>query len=150
MEPVRIRTCTRDDLEAVLHLDRQWEQEQIAHNFTPRSRAELLIALDRFPAYFLVAERDGGLLGYIQGVVRHRWVAVLPDQEPYVIIETLYVHPAVRRQHIGGQLLERLMAVAAHQGIQRCVVSSTSKEMDKMLHFYRRYGFTPWYVQLFK
>jgi ribosomal protein S18 acetylase RimI-like enzyme len=76
---------------------------------------------------------------------------VLPEGEPYVEIENVYVHPDFRHRHIGGPLLERLMAVAAHQGIQRFVVSSTSKEMDKMLQFYRRHGFfTPWYVQLFK
>jgi ribosomal protein S18 acetylase RimI-like enzyme len=62
----------------------------------------------------------------------------------------VYVAPGFRNRHIGGQLMEELMAVAAHQGIQRFVVSSTSKEMNKILHFYRRYGFTPWYVQLLK
>jgi ribosomal protein S18 acetylase RimI-like enzyme len=151
MEPVRIRACTLRDIDAVLQLDSQWEQEQIAHNFTPVSRDEFLTSLKRFPAYFLVAESGGGLVGYIQGAVRlHKWVAVIPDQEPYVEIENLYVTPAFRNRHIGGQLMERLMAVAAHHGMQRFVVSSTSKEMDRVLHFYRRHGFTPWYVQLFK
>jgi ribosomal protein S18 acetylase RimI-like enzyme len=148
MEPMRIRACTHNDIDAVLQLDRQWEEEQIAHDFLPISREEFLTALERFPAYFLVAESDGGIVGYIQGVVRLRkWVAVLPDGEPYVEIENVYVHPDFRHRDIGGQLMERLMAVAAQQGIQRFVVSSTSKEMDKILHFYRRHGFTPWYVQ---
>ena len=151
MEPVRIRACTHNDIDALLQLDRQWEQEQIAHNFTPISRNEFLTALERFPAYFLVAESDRRIVGYINGSVRlHKWVAVLPEGEPYVEIENVYVHPDFRHRHIGGQLMERLFAVAAHHGIQRFVVSSTSKEMDKILHFYRRHGFTPWYVQLFK
>jgi ribosomal protein S18 acetylase RimI-like enzyme len=150
MEHILIRECTHQEIDIVLQLDSQWEQEDIAHNFTPVSREEFLTALKRFPTYFLVAESDGGLMGYIQGVVRHRWVAVLPDGEPYVEIEQVYVHPDFRHRDIGGQLLERLFAVAAHQGIQRFVVSSTSKEMDKILQFYRRHGFTPWYVQLFK
>ena len=151
MEPVRIRTCTPEDLDAVLHLDCQWEQEQIAYNFTPISREEFLRHLERFPAYCLVAECDGGVVGYIHGAVRHhKGVPVLPQGEPYVEIEQVYVHPDFRHRHIGGQLLDRLCAVAAQQGIQRCVVSSTSTEMDKILPFYRRHGFTPWYVQLFK
>jgi ribosomal protein S18 acetylase RimI-like enzyme len=151
MEPVLIRACTHQDIDAILQLDSRWEQEQIAHDFTPVSRHEYIKNLERFPAYFLVAESGGGLVGYIQGAVRLRkWVAVLPEQEPYVEIEQVYVHPDFRHRHIGGQLMERLFAVAAHHGIQRFVVSSTSKEMDKILHFYRRHGFTPWYVQLFK
>jgi hypothetical protein len=46
--------------------------------------------------------------------------------------------------------MERLFAVAEHQGIQRYVVSSVSKKMDQILTFYRRHGLTPWYVQMFK
>jgi len=152
MEPVCIRACTPEDIDAVLHLERQWEQEQNAHNFTPSSQDEFRTALKRFPAYFLVAESDGaGLVGYIQGAVRlHKGLPVFPEGEPYVEIEQVYVHPDFRHRHIGGQLMERLMAVAAQHGIQRCVVSSTSTEMDQIIHFYRRHGFTPWYVQLFK
>jgi ribosomal protein S18 acetylase RimI-like enzyme len=77
-------------------------------------------------------------------------MAVIPEGELYVEIDNVYVQPGVRPRHIGGMLLDRLCAVAAHHGIQRFVVSSVSKEMDKMLHFYRRHGFTPWYVQMFK
>jgi ribosomal protein S18 acetylase RimI-like enzyme len=151
MEPVYIRACTPQDINTVLQLDRQWEQEQIAHNFTPISREELLTALNRFPGYFLVAESDGCIVGYIHAAVRRRkWVAVIPEEEPYVEIENVYVHPDFRHRNIGGQLMERLMTVAAQQGIQRFIVSTTSKEMDKILHFYRRHGFTPWFVQLFK
>jgi ribosomal protein S18 acetylase RimI-like enzyme len=151
MEPVCIRACTHADIDAILQLDRQWEQEQVAHDFTPISREEFLVALERFPAYFLVAECGGGIVVYINGAVRLRkWVAVLPEQEPYVEIENVYVHPDFRHRHIGGQLLERLLAVVEQHGIRRFFVSSVSKEMDKILHFYRRHGFTPWYVQLFK
>jgi len=151
MEPVCIRLCTPQDINAVLQLDRQWEQEHIAHNFTPSNRQEFLAVLKRFPAYFLVAECDGGIVGDIQGAVRHhKGLPVFPEGEPYVEIEQVYVHPDFRHRHIGRQLMERLMAVAAQHGIQRCVVSSTSTEMDQIIHFYRRHGFTPWYVQLFQ
>jgi ribosomal protein S18 acetylase RimI-like enzyme len=151
MEPVRIRACTPQDIDAVLQLESQWEQEQIAHNFMPSSRDEFLTALQRFPAYFLVAESAGDLVGYLQGAVRlHKWVPILPEREPYVEIEQVYVAPGFRNRRIGEQLMERLFAVAAQHGMQRFVVSSTSRDMDKILHFYRRHGFTPWYVQMVK
>ena len=151
MEPVRIRACTHEDIDAVLQLDRQWEQEHIAHDFRPISREEFLAHLERFPAYFLVAESDRGIVGYVNGSVhRSTGVAVIPEGEPYVEIDNVYVHPDFRHRGIGGMLLDRLLAVAAHHGMQRFLVSSVSKEIDKILHFYRRHGFTPWYVQLFR
>ena len=58
--------------------------------------------------------------------------------------------PGFRHRHIGGALLEKLFAVAEHHRIQRFLVSSVSKEMDKILIFYRSHGFKPWYVQMFK
>jgi hypothetical protein len=40
MEQVHIRACTHQDIDAILQLDSQWEQEQIAHAFVPISREE--------------------------------------------------------------------------------------------------------------
>jgi ribosomal protein S18 acetylase RimI-like enzyme len=151
METVLIRACTHKDIDAVLQLDSQWEQENIAYDFIPISREEFIIHLERFPSYFLVAASDGCLVGYVNGSVHQgKGVAVIPEQEPYLEIDNVYVQPRFRNRHIGGMLLDRLLAVAEQHGIQRFVVCSVSKEMDKILHFYRRHGFTPWYVQLFK
>ena len=151
MEHVLIRACTHEDIDAVRQLDSQWEQENIAHTFMPISREAFLTHLEHFALYFLVAESDEGLVGYINGSVhQEKGMPVIPEQEPYLEIENVYVQPGFRHRHIGGQLMERLMAVAAHHGIQRFAVSSVSKEMDKILRFYRRHGFTPWHVQMFK
>jgi len=98
-----------------------------------------------------VAESDGSIVGYVNGTVHHgQRVAVIPEQEPYLEIENVYVKPGFRNSHIGGKLLERLVEVAEQNGLQRFVVSSVSTEMDKVLNFYRSHGFKPWYVQLFK
>ncbi len=152
MEQVFIRTCTPDDIDAVVQLERQWEREEIAYgDFNPMSREAFIAILERFPAYFLLAERDGQIVGYIHGSVqRHTPVDVIPAQEPYVEIENIYVQRDFRNGAIGGQLLERLCDVARHEGIQRFVVSTASKETDKILRFYRSHGFTPWYIHLFK
>jgi ribosomal protein S18 acetylase RimI-like enzyme len=152
MEPIRIRPCTRDDLDGVMALERQWEQEDIAYgDFNPMSREAYLAVLERFPAYFLVAERAGHLVGYIHvSVQRDRPVEVIPAGEPYVAIEDIYVQSDVRDQGIGGALLERVFAVAQQAGIQRFVVGTLSKEADSILKFYRSHGFTPWRIQFFK
>jgi len=95
MKQVRIRTCTPADIDGVIALERQWEREEIAYgDFNPMSREAYLAILERFPAYFLVAENAGQLVGYIHASVqRNNPVEVIPAHEPYVTIEDIYVQP---------------------------------------------------------
>jgi GNAT superfamily N-acetyltransferase len=152
MEHVRIRPCTLQDIDAVIGLERQWEQENIAYgDFNPMHWEAYIAILERFPAYFLVAESDGQLVGYIHASLQGaKSIEVIPDQEPYVEIEDIYVRPDFRNQDIGGKLLEQVFEVAQAAGIQRFVVGTKSKETDKILRFYRSHGFTPWSIQFFK
>ncbi len=149
--PVLIRECTHNDVDDIFQLDRQWDQESIAYEFNYVSREEFIADLERFPTYFLVAESDEGIVGYINGSVRlSQSLAVIPEQETYLEIENLYVKPDFRNRHIGSQLLERLLAIAEQNGIQRFLVSTVTKDMDKILNFYHSHGFKPWYVQMFR
>ena len=43
-------------------------------------------------------------------------VEVLPRQETYLEIENIYVRPEFRNRHAGGDLIERLLDVAEHNG----------------------------------
>ena len=152
MEQVRIRACTANDIDSVIALERQWEQEEIAYgDFNPMSREAYVGVLERFPAYFLVAETDGQLVGYIHASVqRDNPVEIIPADEPYVAIEDIYVQRDFRDRDIGGELLERLFAVAQQAGIERFIVGTLSKDTDRILRFYRSHGFTPWRIQFFK
>jgi len=152
MDQVRIRACTAVDIDGVIALERQWEQEEIAYgDFNPMSQEDYLAILERFPAYFLVAECDGQLVGYIHASVqRDNPVEVIPALEPYAIIEDIYVLPDFRSRDIGGALLERVFAVAQQEGIERFTVGTLSKDTDRILKFYRSHGFTPWRIQFFK
>ena len=108
MESVRIRACTPKDIDAVIGLEGLWEQEDIAYgDFNPMQPEAYVAILERFPAYFLVAESDGRLVGYIHASVQcTKAVEVIPEQEQYVTIEDIYVRPDARNQDIGGKLLE--------------------------------------------
>jgi GNAT superfamily N-acetyltransferase len=152
MEQVHIRACTPADIDGVIALERQWEQEEIAYgNFNPMSLEDYLAILERFPAYFLVAECDGQLVGYIHASVqRDNPVEIISAEQPYVAIEDIYVLPDFRNRDIGGALLERVFAVAHQDGIERFTVGTLSKETDRILKFYRSHGFTPWRIQFFK
>lgn len=152
MEHVRIRACTANDVDGVIALERQWEQEEIAYgNFNRMSREAYGAILERFPAYFLVAESAAQLVGYIHASVqRDNPVEVIPADQPYVTIEDIYVRPDFRGSDIGGALLERVFEIARQAGIERFTVGTLSKETDRMLKFYRSHGFTPWRIQFFK
>ena len=128
MEQVHIRACTLSDIDAVIGLERQWEQEEIAYgNFNPMTRQAYTAILERFGAYFLVAESDGQLVGYIHASVHHdKPVEVIPAHESYVEIEDIYVQPDFRDRDIGGALLERIFEVARQEGIQRFIVGTLS------------------------
>ena len=115
------------------------------------SREAYVATLEHFPAYFLVAESEGQLVGYIHASVqRDNPVEVIPPDQPYVIIEDIYVRPDFRNRDIGGALLERVFEIAQQDGIQRFVVGTLSKETDRILKFYGSHGFTPWRIQFFK
>ena len=152
MEQIRIRACATDDIDAVMGLERQWEQEGIAYgDFNRMSREAYVAILARFAAYFFVAESGGRLVGYIHASSdREQRVEVIPEPEPYLEIEDIYVQPDFRGQDIGGALLERIFEVAKQAGIQRFAVGTLSKETDSILKFYRSHGFTPWRIQFFK
>ena len=97
MENILIRECTLQDIEEILQLDRQWDQEDIAYEFIDVSREEFIADLERFRPYFLVATSNEGLVGYINGSVRRsQGLAVIPEQEPYLEIENIYVKPEFR------------------------------------------------------
>ena len=151
MEQVAIRACVAQEIDAVAELERQWEREHIAYgDFSPLGREGLLAALERSPAYFLVAERNGELLGYIRASLHHDApVPVLPAEGACVEIEDLYVRPDARDAAIGSALLDRLLGVARQAGVRRFVVGTLSVQTDQILRFYRRRGFTPWHVQFF-
>jgi N-acetylglutamate synthase-like GNAT family acetyltransferase len=116
-----IRECTHQDLESLFQLDQLWDEEGVAYVCTSGTREDF----ERFQKYFLAAESNGQIIGYINGVVRVNEKAdVLPKQETYLEIEIPYVRPEYRDRHVGGDLIEQLLAVAEQNGIKRFVVST--------------------------
>ena len=151
MKNVLIRECSRQDIESIFRLDQLWDEENIAYIFTYGNQEDFRADFERFQKYFLVAESDGQIVGYINGsVLVNENVDILPKQETYLEIENIYVIPNFRNRHVGGDLLERLLEIAEQNGIRRFFVSTVTKDTDQILKFYQRYGFKAWYVELFK
>ena len=146
--PVEVRACVPADLPAVECLQRAWEAEGVTRGFVAAGAADLR---GRLGPYFLVAEFDDGIAGFVCGSEgRSEGNAVIAPGERYVEADELYVTPEWRGRGIGGRLLDTLVAQAGNRGIERFLVYSSSRDTDAILRFYRRHGFEAWYVQMFK
>lgn len=152
MNQILIRECTHDDIESLFQLDQSWEEEGVSYLFTHGSMADFMADYERFREYYWVAENDGEVVGYINGSVRvneNQKVGILPDQQTYLEIENIYLRAEFRNQGVGGKLIEKLLGLANQNGIERFIVSTVTKDMDQIIHFYRSHGFKPWYVEFF-
>jgi len=150
MKDIHIRECTLNDIDAIFRLEAEWEQEGVSYEFIPISRADFIAEFERFQIYYLVAESEGDIIGYVNGSVRRGdKVPVIPEKEPYLEVENIYVGSKFRNKDVGNILLKRIMEIARQNGIQRFFVSTITKDMDKILDFYKDHGFKPWYVEMF-
>jgi len=143
-----IRECTRDDIESVLEMARGWEAEDSTYGYVAEKADELA---GRIGPYFLVAESRGCVVGYAFGSVHvSEGTAVLPAGEAYVEVDAIYVAAEHRSSGIGGMLLDGLLEAARRNGVERSLVYSATRDLEKVLRFYRRHGFKNWYVRMYR
>lgn len=143
-----IREATRDDIGRVHALCAAWEGEAITYGLVA-TPAETLEA--QLGPYFLVAEEDGDIVGYVTGTVRTSdGMAVIPAGAAYLEVDELYVIPAQRSQGIGRVLLDTMLARAKAAGVEYQLVYSATKNLRRAMKFYEQSGFQSWCVQLFR
>ena len=149
MTEATVRLCREEDLGRVVALYRRWEAEAITWGLVADSEAALRAKLGR---WFFVAERGGDVVGFVAARVKRATpgdLAVFPDGGDYLEVEDLYVAEDARDSGIGAQLMERVLAAARRQGIEHATVFSATKDTDRIVRFYERFGLRPWGVQLF-
>jgi len=145
-----IRAATAEDVPRVRWLAEQWARDGETIGLGAIS-AELL---EKFVGgCFFVAERNGQVIGFVcaraktnDGAVS----AVVGDAERYLEIEDVYVLPANRSGGIGAQLVENVARWARQEGLRYLLAYSSTREVDRVLNFYRSSGFKSWSVQMFR
>ena len=140
---MNIRRATIDDLEAILAIELE--------NFSPEEAIdETVLAkhIETFQNSFLVAEKDGQLLGYLEGPVtqtRHvedrSFTADVKDESHlpggYITLTSLSISPSAQGLGVGKALLEAMKNLALEEG--REGVSLTCH--DYLIEYYERNGF---------
>ena len=145
-EPL-IRLAEARDVDEVARLQARWAKEDITYGQTPALPQEIAGKLGPF---FYVALSDSRITGFVYGSERvSEGLAVIPEGKRYLEIDELYVQPEFRNRGLGGTLMETLVRAARDRGIERFKVYSAAKEFDRILAFYRRHGFRPWYAEMF-
>lgn len=150
MENINIRQCSYNDIDAIFQLEAEWEKEGVSYEFIPVSREDFIAQFEQFEKYHLVAEYEGNIVGYVNGSAKQGdRLAIIPEGDPYLEVENIYVSAEFRSREIGGSLLKSLMEIAKQNGIQRFFVSTVTRDMGKILKFYQGHGFKQWYVEMF-
>jgi ribosomal-protein-alanine N-acetyltransferase len=90
-------------------LDRIYEIERLCFGKDAYDPSLLLLYLNLSPETFLVAEREGEVVGYVVGIVK-RW------GEGHVI--SLAVHPQHRRKGVATALMKELLKRFAGKGVR--------------------------------
>ncbi len=148
MENVTVRLAGSSDIDAVQRLQEQWHAEDITYGYEPNTRG---FVAARLGPLFLVGEAEGEALAFAYGSVQvSGGLAVTPAGERYLEVDDIYVAPDYRSRGVGGRLLDRLIAAVEAEGVSRVHVFSATKDHDRVLDFYRKHGFRPWGVQLFR
>lgn len=147
MELLTIRQAILDDVETVRSMCMDWEAEGITGGLSADSVEQIAGWLGR---YFLVAERDGQIAGFIYATLRvSEDTGYFPDGQQFVNIDNLYVRPQLRGGNIGAHLMQEIKRTAEENGIGRFALSSNTKDFERIVKFYRSCGFQTWNVTMY-
>ncbi|MGD0388185.1 MAG: GNAT family N-acetyltransferase [Tepidisphaeraceae bacterium] len=148
--PTVIRAATAEDVPRVRWLAEQWVRDGETIGLRPISPE----VLEKFVGgCFFVAERNGQIVGFAcgRGKINDGAVsAVVGNGQRYLEIEDVYVLPANRSDGIGAQLVEGVARWARQEGVRYLLAYSSTREVDRVLNFYRSSGFKSWSVQMFR
>ena len=136
----KLRNVTLSDLESVTAL------ESVC--FPPAeaaSREAFRYRIKAFPERFFVAERDGEIVGIINGCASSQSTITDDLFEPqghepdgkYQMIFGLAVHPDCQRQGLGAALMEHMIAFCKETGMERVILTCKAEKIA----YYAKFGF---------
>lgn len=141
MEPVTIRYAKLEDLDAVTAAE--------ATCFPPAeaaSRERIEARLKVFPKNFWVAEMDGRVIGFINGMACDRRTIIdemfadanmHDDAGAWQSVMSIGVLPEYQRHGIAARLMQTLIDDARAAGRKGCTLTCK----DRLIHYYAKFGY---------
>ncbi len=139
-----IRTATRDDLDAVQQLYKQWIAEDITWYVSIPDLEEKL------GDGFLVYEERDRVIAFLVSERRTSGHFFTGGPADFVQLQDLYVAPGSRGAGIGGRLVRRLLEECRRHGIVHFTVHSANKDLLRIHRFYERLGFKPNWLEMYQ
>ena len=150
MDSIEIRQCKQNDLPEVLQLLDAMDAEE-GHGEPHEHKKKDLI--DRMSEFFLVAEDNGCIIGFVIGERRttinlkdEMGKDAFPNDSEYLEVQDLYVIPSARGCGIGTQLMTALLDRAHQHSLMRSMVYSANKDYPQIIRFYERVGYRMWHI----
>lgn len=147
----QFRPAHPEDVNALRRLSALWEAEGCTRGYPAFREGDDRPAKWFESGYLWVAEHEGGVVGFVAGVVKTGHGSVFkPEGEEYLHIHELYVHPDHRRRGVGRQLVNAILQQAAEAGIYRSIVASGNVDWESTYRFYERHGFRMLSIEMYR
>jgi len=120
MQEITIRTVSREDLERVYDIEKESFKD-------PYPLAFISFLYDTDQKTFLVAEKDGTVVGYI--------IASAENNKGHII--SIAIHPSERRKEIGRALMGEILKILKEIGVTTVIleVRKSNIEAQKLYEF---------------
>lgn len=135
---IQVRKATNDDIVGIQQVAHVTWHDTYEHTMRPDTRAHFLVefyseeslahSLQRQDAVFLVAEKEGQIIGFVQA---------LPRPHLGYEITRAYVLPKYQHQGVGSQLHTELVSQLPDQSLWAIV----QRDNYVAIAFYRKHGF---------
>jgi len=100
---------------------------------------------------FFVARDADRIVGFVCArIVENPSCAAMPTARHVLQIEELFVRPEARQRGIGSALMRAAVRRGRERGVTSCHVFTATRDTDRVLRFYRRHGFQPWGIQMYR
>ena len=145
---MEVASATERDVATVHELMVQWEREGTTIGHTAPDEAYLRGFLGEC---FLVARDAGHHVGFVCArIMDNPGHAAMPTARRLLQVEELFVRPEARQRGIGSALVRAALQWGRERGLVAFHVFTATRDTDRVLRFYRRHGFQPWGIQMYR
>jgi GNAT superfamily N-acetyltransferase len=136
---MNICRATKADLKHVSKLYKLWQKENCTYGLCSETEKQLAKRLCRF---FIVAKDDVGIItGFAIAQVKKQAQCVFGKKAVFLEIQDLFITSQERSKGIGHKLMHTLIQLAREKGIDNITIYSCNKDADRIIKYYKKYGF---------